>query len=67
MKDIAFTEKGGYVVLYAKNGSAFKSISQPMADALKKLNKNDNEINLISTYKDKWVIIYDKNGYICNF
>lgn len=67
IKAISFYGQKGYVILYQKNKFLAKNIPDNCQNALEELKKNDAEINDVIFFNEAWIIIYNKNKFICNF
>lgn len=67
IKQIAFTNSGGWCILEGKNGYYYNNIPQPAANKLVELYKRQAKLDCIAFYKDYgWCILFDDYGYRCD-
>jgi len=61
------THNNGWLLQYGKQGYSFQSLPADATLSLKKIINNNQTINFISTFKDKWIIVYNSTEFECNF
>ena len=62
IRDIQFVGSGnGWILLYGDKGLAFQNLPEGLAECLKNHVKKGRKVNIVRSYGDYWIVVYD--GY----